>query len=234
MSRRIRADTGGDTHAGFQHTIDWGLVSTNTVRVSFDILARYCAARVDHSTTAIGEALCNHWFELSTIGNRNVIDALALLPCNSTFGNCLWMGFGSRHLVRTLSDSDQGTVCLALCSALSECFNEEVAAEVLYEMVKTVEASSHPRLSILQWKAIVKACAGALAQSNFSSFVEELIQDNPTFYSLGSDTESYQKANRSTCPSSKLIAMRCKASERYRKGNLAKLQWSAGMPLVGL
>jgi hypothetical protein len=133
-------------------------------------------------------------------------DVLASLPCNSAMGDRFWMGFGRRHIVRTLSSSSQGTVCVAFCGALAECFDEEVAAEILHEMVRTINAPTQLTPSILQWKALIKVCAGVLAQSDFSSLVEELIQLNPTFYDLDVDAQSYHKADRSSCQNPKLIA----------------------------
>ncbi|USP81320.1 hypothetical protein yc1106_08594 [Curvularia clavata] len=152
-----------------------------------------------------------------------LIDVLKSLPCNGAMGDRLWMGFGRRHIVRTLSSSSQGTLCVAFCGALAECFDEEVAAEILHEMVKTINAPTQLTPSILQWKALIKVCAGILSQSDFGSLVEELIQLNPTYYDLDTDSESYHKADRSSCQNPKLIAEAIQAIGDVSKNKLGEI-----------
>ncbi|KAL5387935.1 hypothetical protein DPSP01_003334 [Paraphaeosphaeria sporulosa] len=228
MSSSVGAYTGGGPSGQFQNTIDWGLIGTSTVSATLDILSRYCAAGVDHYTASIGEFLCNHWFQLSTNGQRRMTDVLESLSCNSTMGDRVWMGFGRRHIARSLSSTSQGTVCVAFCGALAECFDEEVAAEILHEMVKTINAPTQLTPSILQWKNLIKVCAGILSQSDFGSFVEELIQHNPTYWDLDTDSQSYHKADRSSCQNPKLIAEAIQAIGDVSKGKLGEITIMGG------
>jgi hypothetical protein len=223
MSSSVGAYTGSSQSGQFQNTIDWSLVGTSVVSATLDILSRYCAAGVDYYTASVGEILCNHWFQLSPSGQRRMTDVLKSLPCNSAMGDRLWMGFGRRHIVRTLSSSSQGTICVAFCGALGECFDEEVAAEILHEMVKTINSPTQLTPSILQWKTLIKVCAGILSQSQFGSLVEELIQLNPTYYDLDVDSQSYHKADRSSCQNPRLIAEAIQAIGDVSRGKLGEI-----------
>ena len=69
---------------------------------------------------------------------------------------------------------------LALCAALSECYYDQIAAEIIMEMGRTSSAPSELQPSILEWRSLLHACSGVYARTNFSTFAEDLISRYPT------------------------------------------------------
>ena len=169
LSRKWDAGTGGSSFPQ-QGSLDWVNLTASSVSFSFGILARLSAASVDAYTITIGH-LIGASYQLSRGGRSNVEKALSKLKCFGSLGNVLWFGFGIRHLVRSLSVTEEGATLVVLCATLGESFDNETAAEILYELVKcNTSSTSIPSLS--QWKALVTCCTGIFAATEFSSRVE--------------------------------------------------------------
>ena len=149
-----------------QGSVSWVDLVDTTLSGTVGILSRYSAAGVDPYTALVAQKLCNN-FALPPVGRRHIEDALSGLHCFGNVGKALWFGFGIKHLVHTLADSEQGSICLALCAGLMECYSEPVGAEIFVEMVNLCDAPADLKPSVHQWKALMTACAGVFASTPF-------------------------------------------------------------------
>ena len=129
-----------NTSASFQQQgqFDWFLLAKATASWTVSIIARLSAAGVDPYTVLVAQNLCQ-LFKLALEGRRNMRKSLDALPSISSTGNMLWFGFGAKHVIRELSTTDQGMLCVALCAALSSCYHESIAAEVMTKSWRSVE-----------------------------------------------------------------------------------------------
>ena len=185
-----------------QGTINWDHLAGSLVKFTVDALSRYSAANVDTYTLQIGQLICSQ-FELSAKGRQNVSDALMKLKSSGSFGNVLWFGFGLRHLVRDLQTTEQGFICLSLCTSLLECYHENLVSEVLNELTKTLKAPAELTPSVNQWNALLHACNGTLATTSFGQTLERLVQLNPHCWR---ETIVNDHLKREGCASPKSIA----------------------------
>lgn len=135
------------------------------------ILSRLSAAGVDPYTLIVGQALAQN-LHIPIAGNKSIERALKELKCYAGVQNAFWFGFGIKNIVRELGTTDQGCSCLALCAALSECFSDEFAADVLHELTLAQKAPEQLTPSIGQWHMLVQACSGVFATSKFPLLVE--------------------------------------------------------------
>ncbi|KAI9691996.1 MAG: hypothetical protein M1820_009614 [Bogoriella megaspora] len=169
-------------HSGFSTSgvISWNSLVDTTFSTTIGVLSRISAAGVDPYTVVVGQALGSQ-FQLTRLGRRRITDALEMLPSFRATGNALSFGFGVNHLVRVMARSEQGISCLLLCGSLAECYPIEYAAEILIEMVKTTQAPADLRPSILQWKALLEACAGIFSLTRFSSLLDGFMRLHPSY-----------------------------------------------------
>ena len=127
--------------------------------------------------------------------------ALMELPCFRSLNDALWFGVGTRHLLRDLARTDQGTLCIGICASLSSSYTESMAAEILTEMVSVSKAPVELTPSILEWKNLVHGVNGALHLSQFPRHAERLMGLFPTIRPC-TDTDS----SGPTCSSSSSLA----------------------------
>ncbi|KFZ24729.1 hypothetical protein V502_00790 [Pseudogymnoascus sp. VKM F-4520 (FW-2644)] len=179
----------GSLVSGFpqQGTVDWAQLVGHTASFTLSVLSRFSAANVDLYTLEVGRIVSQR-FEISSLGRENVTNGLNGLVSYGILGDILWFGFGSRHVVRAMPSTSEGLMCLALCGVLSEYYNENISPEVLHELVRILKAPPQLTPSILQWKALIRSCAGVFAKTAFGTLVEEMIQYNP--YAWYRTTES--------------------------------------------
>ena len=166
--------------SGFQQqgTVDWAQLVGHTASFTLSVLSRFSAANVDLYTLEVGRIVSQR-FEISSLGRDNVTNGLNGLVSYGILGDILWFGFGSRHVVRAMPSTSEGLMCLGLCGVLSEYYNENISPEVLHELVRILKAPPQLTPSILQWKALIRSCAGVFAKTTFGTLVEEMIQYNP-------------------------------------------------------
>ena len=205
-SSQVESSKAGFTQQG---SIDWVQLAAHTVSFSLDVLSRYSAAGVDSYTLQVGQAICSQ-LEPSAAGRNNVLNALAKLPSYGSYGNILWFGFGTRHVVRSLPKTTQGLTCLALCGTLSEFYHEDLSAEILNNLVQALDAPPELTPSVLQWQSLVQACAGTFTTSGFGVLVEKLMQLNPHAWYQQDHEFCGTTATRRSCasPSSMAEALR--------------------------
>lgn len=156
-----------------QGQVDWVAASRTTVSFSLEILKRISDADIDAYTLVVAQKIM-HQFHMPVIGQQRVQDAIKELRSTSSFGDVIWFGFGVKHLVRSLSQSDDGMACLALFGSLTEVFSPEVSALVAYELSKLLYPGEKlPAVS--QWQRMLAVCSGILATSNFPLIAEQFI-----------------------------------------------------------
>ena len=156
-------------------SIDWVKLTSSTVTFSADVLARLSNKGVEPITLVAAQAAVSS-LRLGSEGEQRALKAISQLQCFSTLNNALWLGFGAKHLVRQLSESAEGLNCIVLCSALSEFYSIGDAASIIRSLVTSLgklPAELTPSLS--QWQALVKACGGAFAATEFGLIIHNIL-----------------------------------------------------------
>lgn len=196
----------GRTSLQQQGSISWVDLVNTTISGTVGVLSRMSAAGVDPYTAVVGQTLCTK-FWLSQLGRGHVVEALSQLRSFGSLSKALWFGFGLRSVVRTLAETEEGGTCVALCAALSECYHDYVGAEILVEMAKSSKAPDELMPSILQWKALLRSCAGVFASSSFSTRAETYMQFYPYGTHLGlSSGDDYMRSRFRGISGAKSIA----------------------------
>ena len=93
-------------------------------------MSRFSKAGVEMITVAMGQALFSG-FKVSPVGQKRLSDAVAELKAFSSYSNVLWFGFGIKHVVRTLCETEKGATCAGICACLSISYNSFFASKVL-------------------------------------------------------------------------------------------------------
>ena len=163
------------SNSGFeqQGQIDWTLLAKNSVDFSVDALSRLSSAGVDALTIYAARAMFRQ-VRLDWIGEQRVIDALKACRAFSSYNNTLWFGFGVKHLVRNLAESQQGIACIGFCSCLTEEFSASTASKILREVFMLYKPPVELSPSLSQWHTLVKACEGIFASTNFGIILSQL------------------------------------------------------------
>jgi len=190
------------------------------INVTVGVLQRYSAGRVDPYTAVVGQAMCSR-FRLAAVGRKRLDDALSSLSAVGSLGDVLYFGFGAEDIVRSLSKTEEGAICLAICAALRDCYHEDVAVEVLLELARLTEVPGKYMPSSFEWKALLNACSGALATTTFALQAEQLMSLSQAPERLGAFNalEASPSALRS-CSSPKSVAEVLFAIARVTKGEL--------------
>jgi hypothetical protein len=149
--------------------IDWLAWSKTRFSVTVDDLSHYNLAQVDPYTVRIAQTLCEQ-FKISKEGQRHLAHAFGSLP-EYRYHSALGMGYGPRHLVRTLLKSDPGFIFLSVCGVLCEYFSEDVVVGVFMELMKQSRIPPDMAPADFQWKRLVEVCYGVLATSPFGAIV---------------------------------------------------------------
>jgi hypothetical protein len=161
------------TGPGFsqQGTVDWTQLAKSSVALSLEILSRLSKAGVEPLTLAMGQAIFSR-FQLPPSTQQKIHTVLGNLKPFSSYSNILWFGFGVKHVVRLLVESEQGMTCVALCGGLSVSYDRFYCAQVLRSMTQIQEAPANLSPSITQWSNLVDSCSGTLLSSDFPNMVE--------------------------------------------------------------
>ncbi|KFX93252.1 hypothetical protein V490_04931 [Pseudogymnoascus sp. VKM F-3557] len=173
MSTNLVPSGGSSVSNAFaqQGTVDWTALSRSSVNFSVEILARLSKAGVEPITAAMGQAIfCG--FNLDPEGQKRFSDALSRLKAFSSYGDIMWFGFGVKHIVRTLSDTEQGLTCVAMCACLSVSYDKFFCSKVLKAFADQQRAPKSLMPSLSQWAALVNICSGTVSGSQFPRLVE--------------------------------------------------------------
>ncbi|KAF5546769.1 hypothetical protein FPHYL_10420 [Fusarium phyllophilum] len=157
-----------------QGSIDWVQIAKISVTVPISILARVTAADVSPLTIVVGQEMSS-LFRLSTTGHERLNKALRELKSFSAIGDAIWFGFGIKHIVRALAETDKGLTCLTLCACLSEIHPPKACAEILIRLADVCDAPDDLRPSASQWINLVKACSGILKSTTFACIAEQFM-----------------------------------------------------------
>lgn len=175
----------GSTNSAFaqQGTIDWVQLSQSSLTASMAIYSRLSAANLDAFTVGTGLAICAK-FRLSRRGEDRLRECLSKLHCFSVMGNVLWIGFGMKHIIRVLAETNHGMSTITMCGALSEVMPADLAAVILDDLARAYGAPEDFRPSLQQWENLIKACSGVLSSSNFGKTADQFMR----FHSVPSET----------------------------------------------
>ncbi|OAL54580.1 hypothetical protein IQ07DRAFT_640085 [Pyrenochaeta sp. DS3sAY3a] len=156
-----------------QGQVDWVSLSGSTIRFSLGVLSRLSAASIDPYTLTVGHFIGGS-FELSSTGRKNMQSALSQLKSFGGLGEVLWFGFGIKNVVRSISVTEEGATLVALCAALSECFPDDLSAEILAELLKA-KGDFHPTPAVSEWGNLIRACSGIFSTTSFPIRAETLM-----------------------------------------------------------
>lgn len=151
-------------------------IAERIVQIPVNMLQRYQAGRVQPYTILLAEAM-GMTFHMSLEGRGNLDDALSKLPAHQILGKGLEIGFGIEDITKHLAKSEGGSMTLGLCAALQDCYLDDLAVEILLEYARATKATDDSWMpSNMEWRALLDACAGCLAASNFSIVAEMLMR----------------------------------------------------------
>ena len=170
-----------------QGTVDWGHLAHSSMTISVEVLSRYTKAGVEPLTVAMGHGICSK-FCIPADAQQRVSQSVKKLKAVSSYGNLLWFGFGVKHIVRVLVESEQGIGCVGLCGCLSVSFDQMCAAQVLRQLAQGWGIPGVLMPSINQWCSLINVCSGSLLGSDFPKLVEgfsRLWCEMPEFGRLG-------------------------------------------------
>ena len=156
------------TSARFQQQgfVDWVELSGRSVQFSIAVLARLSKAGIDPFTLQVGRAICTN-FSLHPIAQGRISDAILALKKFGSFGDVIWFGFGVKHVVTDLAETEEGLILVALCAALSTTYDALYGARVLRQLCCLCKAPQLFTPAIRQWKILVELCAGILNTGQF-------------------------------------------------------------------
>lgn len=149
-----------------QGTVDWVELSGRSVQFSVAVLARLSKAGIDPFTLQVGRAICTN-FSLQPIAQGRISDAILALKKFASYGDVIWFGFGVKHVVTDLAETEEGLALVAVCAALSTTYDSLYGARVLRELCGLCKAPLTFSPAIRQWKILVELCAGILTSSHF-------------------------------------------------------------------
>lgn len=84
-------------------------------------------------TVAVGQAIFSP-FKVPPEDQNRLFEAIAKLPAFSSNGKVLWFGFGIKHILRTLCETEQGAACAAMCACLLVSYDTSYSSQVLREL----------------------------------------------------------------------------------------------------
>ena len=202
--------------------LDWVSLMKLPFQVPIGMLSRISAAQVDPYTIIVAQNL-GHLFQLTAEGQQRILEALSNLISFQTLCRALTIGVGIEQLVHVLARTEEGKVCIALCGSLPEFYGKSTASEVLIDMVKTSRAPEELRPSILEWSALIDACAGVFAATDLPTLAERYMQMHPEHRVLGYRNAEYTKTRVRGCSSAESLAKALLALAQVTRGDLASL-----------
>ncbi|KAJ4287308.1 hypothetical protein N0V90_012706 [Kalmusia sp. IMI 367209] len=164
-------------------TVDWVQLGNSVVTQSYKVLARLVNHGVDQYTIQLGVHMAQQ-LPLGRVGEMRMREATRDLGFYHMLNRDLLLGMGPESIPHLLEKSVEGLALLAISAALSEVYVEEVAAEVLHELLLHLEPPRELTPSLLSWSKIVKGCAGSLAKTTFGIMAEKFMSYHPSETSL--------------------------------------------------
>ena len=217
------------TPATFQQqgSVDWVELSGRSVQFSVAVLARLSRAGIDPFTLQAGRAICTN-FILHPTGQGRISDAILVLKKFGSYGDVIWFGFGVKHVVTDLAETEEGLTLVALCAALSTTYDSLYGARVLRELCCLCKAPQLFSPAIRQWKILVELCSGILTTGHFV-----LVLDGFRRLVSGGRNKSRLEANRSPTSYSALAEAILTIAQVTNK-RLASAAFTGGLDCVWL
>ena len=210
-----------------QGTVDWVELSDRSVQFSVAVLARLSKAGIDPFTLQVGRAICTN-FSLHPIAQGRISDAILALKKFGSYGDAIWFGFGIKHVVTDLAETEEGLTLVALCAALSSTYDALYGARVLREICCLCKAPQLFTPAIRQWKILVELCAGILTTGHFV-----LVLDGFRRLVSGRRNKSRMEPNRSPTTYSALAEAILTIAQVTKK-TLASATFTGGLDCVWL
>ena len=217
------------TAATFQQqgSVDWVELSGRSVQFSVAVLARLSRAGIDPFTLQVGRAICTN-FVLDPTAQGRISDAILALKKFGSYGDVIWFGFGVKHVVTDLAETEEGLTLVALCAALSTTYDSLYGARVLRQLCCLCKAPQLFSPAIRQWKILVELCAGILTTGHFV-----LVLDGFRRLVSGGRNKSRLEANRSPTTYSALAEAILTIAQVSNK-RLASATFTGGLDCVWL
>ena len=210
-----------------QGSVDWVELSGRSVQFSVAVLARLSKAGIDPFTLQIGRAICTN-FSLCPIAQGRISDAILALKKFGSYGDIIWFGFGVKHVVTDLAETEEGLTLVAVCAALSTTYDSLYGARVLRELCCLCKAPQSFSPAIRQWKILVELCAGILSSSHFV-----LVLDG--FRRLVSGTPKIRELEPNRCPTTySALAEAILTMAQVTTKKLASVTFSGGLDCMWL
>ena len=141
-----------------------------------DLVNHFLGFDVDKNTIATALTLSSK-FTLSAKAHKRIAEAVKKLSSDQPNQLKGWeFGFGPSHPVRSLIQTELGVGVVALCCCLLEVLDSAGSSEILRELAIIFEIPQHNLPSLSQWQALLKACTGALAKTEFSKTAEQFLR----------------------------------------------------------
>jgi hypothetical protein len=164
-------------------TVDWVQFGDTVVTQSYKTLARLVNHGVDSYTIRIGLHMAQ-LLPLAPVGEKRMREATRDLGFYGTLNKDLLLGMGPESIPHMLEKSVEGLALLAISAALSDIYVEEVAAEVLHELLLHLKPPHELTPSLPSWSKVVKGCAGSLSKTKFGIMAEKFMSFHPSETSL--------------------------------------------------
>lgn len=157
-----------------QGQLSWVDLGKTVVHASVNLLRRYSAANIDTYTILAGQHVAAS-FRFGRQGRERFVQAVTTLPSMGSMGQLYHFGFGVDTIIRSLATTEEGGCLVVLCAAAAECYQEEHAAGIMWDLVRCHRAPDAFMPSTMQWKALVSVCAGSLSLSTFPKIAEHFM-----------------------------------------------------------
>jgi hypothetical protein len=129
--------------------VDWTTLSRTGINLSVEVASRLANANVDVITFGVARMLGSQ-FVFPPDGQKELMSSLSQLKGANSFSEAVWFGFGVKHIVRTLTETEQGAMCVALCAIIVTMIPEWHTATILRDICSELEISpdSSPSTSV--------------------------------------------------------------------------------------
>lgn len=219
----------GRTPATFQQqgSVDWVELSGRSIQFSVAVLARLSRAGIDPFTLQVGRAICTN-FVLHPTAQARISDAIIALKKFGSYEDIIWFGFGIKHVVTDLAETEEGLTLVALCAALSATYDSLYGARVLRQLCCLCKAPQFFSPAIRQWKLLIELCAGMLSVGHFA-----LVLDG--FHRLVSGARDQSKIETNRSPTTySALAEAILALAQVTNRTLASATFTGGLDCMWL
>jgi len=151
--------------------LDWVTLVRTASSYSHQVATRFANAGITENAIHVGIAVCSS-FIVRREGQQELTESLRKLEGRPSYKKLLWFGFGIRHVIHNLTDTEQGAACVALCAALALHYPTDHAATVMTALCQERGAPSDIVPSIEQWSSLISICEGSLAESKFPLYFD--------------------------------------------------------------